>query len=218
MRQSIPCSGLRRNVTAANSVTFGGANRFGCELILPESCKFAFWPRIGTGLSLIIALMQVAPSRPSFQSSSSLLAIPIGVQRHVHLAQRPQRRFSQSPGRLVCNATESTAPGEYELSTCGCSEADLKAGVKNVVLAAAVIQEAGTEDLSGEDKEQWQDGLQQLRGLGMPDDEAEKSLKRGFGWSSQAYWWKDKVKEVPKPGEVCKTVVLCWHCVSKQRT
>lgn len=31
---------------------------------------------------------------------------------------------------------------------------------------------------------------------------AEKSLKRGFGWSSQAYWWKDKVNEVPKPGEV----------------
>ncbi|KAA6420927.1 MAG: hypothetical protein FRX49_09068, partial [Trebouxia sp. A1-2] len=65
-----------------------------------------------------------------------------------------------------------------------------------------VIQEAGTEDLSGEDKEQWQDGLQQLKGLGMADDEAEKSLKRGFGWSSQAYWWKDKVREVPKPGEV----------------
>jgi len=84
----------------------------------------------------------------------------------------------------------------------------LKAGVKDAVLAAAVIQEAGTEDLSGEDKEQWQDGLQQLKALGMDDDEAEKSLKRGFGWSSQAYWWKDKVREVPKPGEVSKIVHL----------
>jgi len=94
----------------------------------------------------------------------------------------------------------------------------LKAGVKDAVLAAAVIQEAGTEDLSGEDKEQWQEGLQQLKGLGMADDEAEKSLKRGFGWSSQAYWWKDKVKEVPKPGEVCKTIHLRWRCVPKQWT
>ncbi|DBA86931.1 TPA: hypothetical protein ACH3X2_000324 [Trebouxia sp. C0005] len=119
--------------------------------------------------------LEVGPSRVSFQSSSSSLPIPVGVQRHPHLAARPRRRCSRSPARLVCNATESTAP---------------------------VIQEAGTEDLSGEDKEQWQDGLQQLKGLGMADDEAEKSLKRGFGWSSQAYWWKDKVREVPKPGEI----------------
>ena len=40
----------------------------------------------------------------------------------------------------------------------------------------------------------------------MDDGLAEKSLKRGFGWSSQAYWWKDKVNEVPKPGEVGKSV------------
>ncbi len=85
--------------------------------------------------------------------------------------------------------------------------------VEDAVLAAAVIQEAGTEDLSGEDKEQWQDGLQQLKSLGMADDEAEKSLKRGFGWSSQAYWWKDKVKEVPRAGEVCKPIFLCWNTV-----
>ncbi len=219
MRQSTPCSWLRRNVSVANSIGFGGASLFGCELIFPESCKFAFWPRIGTGLSLMIALMQVGPSRLSFQSSSSLLAVPGGVQRHLHLAPRPRRRFSQSPARLVCNATESIAPGEYALSTFGsCSEAELKAGVEDAVLGAAVIQEAGTEDLTGEDKEQWQDGLQQLQGLGMADDEAEKSLKRGFGWSSQAYWWKDKVKEVPKPGEVCKTIFLCSHRVPKQRT
>ncbi|KAL0036381.1 hypothetical protein WJX77_005113 [Trebouxia sp. C0004] len=87
----------------------------------------------------------------------------------------PEKGDPQNSARIVCNATESIAP---------------------------VIQEAGTEDLSGEDKKQWQDGLQQLKGLGMADDEAEKSLKRGFGWSSQAYWWKDKVREVPKPGEI----------------
>ena len=85
--------------------------------------------------------------------------------------------------------------------------------VEDAVLAAAVIQEAGTEDLSGEDKEQWQDGLQQLKSLGMADDEAEKSLKRGFGWSSQAYWWKDEVKEVPRAGEVGKPICLCWNTV-----
>ena len=107
-----------------------------CEMIFPESCKFAFWPIIGTCLSLTIALMQVGPSRHPFQSSSSLLAVPVGVQRHLHLAQRPRRRFSHSPARLVCNATESTAPGEYAMSTFGsCSEADLKAGVEDAALA-----------------------------------------------------------------------------------
>ena len=40
----------------------------------------------------------------------------------------------------------------------------------------------------------------------MDDALAEKSLKRGFGWSSQAYWWKQKVKEVPKAGEVITSV------------
>ena len=178
-------------------------------LIFQESCKFTFSSRIGRDLSLTNVLMQVGPSRHSFQSSSSSLAIAVGVKRRSHLAPRSPHRFSQSSARLVCNATESTAPGEYELSTLGsCRLADLKAGVKNAVLATAVIQEAGTEDLSGEDKEQWQDGLQQLKALGMDDDEAEKSLKRGFGWSSQAYWWKDKVREVPKPGEVSKIVHL----------
>lgn len=46
--------------------------------------------------------------------------------------------------------------------------------------------------------------MQQLRDIGMDDKLAEKSLKRGFGWSSQAYWWKQKVKEVPQSGEVSK--------------
>lgn len=61
---------------------------------------------------------------------------------------------------------------------------------------------AAPEDLTGKEKEHWQDGVQELMGLGMDDALAEKSLKRGFGWSSQAYWWKDKVNDVPKPGEV----------------
>ena len=71
-------------------------------------------------------------------------------------------------------------------------------------LLPAVVQEAALEDLSGEDKQLWEDGLQQLRDIGMDDKLAEKSLKRGFGWSSQAYWWKQKVKEVPQSGEVSK--------------
>ena len=61
---------------------------------------------------------------------------------------------------------------------------------------------AAPQDLAGEQQEQWQDGLHQLKDLGMDDALAEKCLKRGFGWSSQAYWWKDKVNDVPKPGEV----------------
>ena len=81
------------------------------------------------------------------------------------------------------------------------------------------------QDLAGEEQEQWQDGLQQLKDLGLDDGLAEKSLKRGFGWSSQAYWWKDKVNEVPKPGEVHKSAtqwlsiqeaqrVPCYRCFS----
>ena len=66
-------------------------------------------------------------------------------------------------------------------------------------LLCAVLEQLSSDD----DKEQWSDGLQQLKELGMDDASAEKSLARGFGWSSQAYWWKEKVKEIPKPGEVC---------------
>ena len=76
----------------------------------------------------------------------------------------------------------------------------------------AVLEQLSTD----EDKEQWSDGLQQLKELGMDDDLAEKSLKRGFGWSSQAYWWKEKVEEVPKPGEASmyqSEVTLITACV-----
>ena len=62
----------------------------------------------------------------------------------------------------------------------------------------AVLEQLQTDS----EKEQWTDGLQQLQDLGMDGTLAEKSLKRGFGWASQAYWWKEKVKETPKPGEV----------------
>ncbi len=80
--------------------------------------------------------------------------------------------------------------------------------------ASAVIQEAALEDLSGGDKELWQDGLQQLNDIGMDDVLAEKTLKRGFGWASQAYWWKQKVKEVPKPGEVSSSHWSVCQCCS----
>lgn len=77
-----------------------------------------------------------------------------------------------------------------------------------------MLQEADVEDMSEDDKEQWQDGLQQLKDIGMDDTQAEKSLKRGFGWSSQAYWWKQKVKEVPNPGEVMTQHVWLMLCFS----
>ncbi|KAL3157989.1 hypothetical protein ABBQ32_012387 [Trebouxia sp. C0010 RCD-2024] len=79
-----------------------------------------------------------------------------------------------------------------------------KQAVRMVCNATDTADKPTPENLAGEEKERWQDGLQQLIGLGMDDVLAEKSLKRGFGWSSQAYWWKDKVNEVPKLGEVQK--------------
>lgn len=73
------------------------------------------------------------------------------------------------------------------------------------ILIIAVIEQLESD----EDKQQWTDALQQLEDLGMDEEVAEKSLKRAFGWSSQAYWWKEKVKEVPQSGEVCNCMFQC---------
>lgn len=141
---------------------------------------------------------QAAASRPGFV---------VGTQGRTHTAPCSRQHFSSQSARLVCNATESTAPGTSSLDKLRNVHRLAVAhrtgdGSCDIPVLYSVLQEADVEDMSEDDKEQWQDGLQQLKDIGMDDTQAEKSLKRGFGWSSQAYWWKQKVKEVPKPGEV----------------
>lgn len=42
--------------------------------------------------------------------------------------------------------------------------------------------------LSAEQLAKWAECSTQLQALGFSEDQAESTLKRAFGWSSQAYW------------------------------
>lgn len=56
--------------------------------------------------------------------------------------------------------------------------------------------------MQGDDLKKWNAGLSQLEKLGLDPERREKVLKQGFGWSTQKYWWKQKVNEVPQPEEI----------------
>ena len=124
-----------------------------------------------------------------------LRAAPTPAPRRCSVPQQP---IKYAGARIVCNVTDTAAkPGMAAMPKGEFLRAPRLPSCLRTSCCTAVPQ-----DLAGEDQERWQDGLQLLKELGMDDELAEKSLKRGFGWSSQAYWWKDKVNEVPKPGEV----------------
>ena len=58
-------------------------------------------------------------------------------------------------------------------------------------------------ELSGEEEQRWCSNREALQGLGFPEEEAEKLLRRAFGWTTQVWWRDSKVCEVPEPGQVC---------------
>lgn len=55
----------------------------------------------------------------------------------------------------------------------------------------------GPEGLSSADLPAWSDCRDKLVGLGMCEDVAERTLLRGFGWGSQAYWRQELVRASP---------------------
>lgn len=61
---------------------------------------------------------------------------------------------------------------------------------------------AVSESLSGADREAWEAVQQRVQSLGFDAAEAERMMVKAFGWGSQAYWRKSKVKEVPDVAKV----------------
>ena len=57
-------------------------------------------------------------------------------------------------------------------------------------------------ELSGNDEQRWCSNREALQALDFPEEEAEKLLRRAFGWTTQKYWRGTKVREVPAPGQV----------------
>lgn len=57
-------------------------------------------------------------------------------------------------------------------------------------------------ELSGNDEQCWCSNREALQALGFPKEEAEKLLRRAFGWTTQKWWRGTKVREVPAPGQV----------------
>lgn len=61
---------------------------------------------------------------------------------------------------------------------------------------------AETDVITADGQEVWAPSLEKVRGLGFEDEEAEKIVRKAFGWAGQAYWRKSKVKESPNAEQV----------------
>ena len=62
-------------------------------------------------------------------------------------------------------------------------------------------------ELSSEEEQRWCSNREALQVLGFSEEEAEKLLRRAFGWTTQVWWRDTKVCEVPAPGQVRSAVL-----------
>ncbi|KAK9825675.1 hypothetical protein WJX81_001764 [Elliptochloris bilobata] len=62
--------------------------------------------------------------------------------------------------------------------------------------------ETAMRELDGEEAERWRSSREALQALELSEEEAEKVLKRAFGWATQIWWRDSKVCEVPAQGQV----------------
>ena len=59
------------------------------------------------------------------------------------------------------------------------------------------------QTLKGDELTAWTESVAVLADMsGLDADKSEELLTRAFGWSSQVYWRKEKVNEVPDPKQV----------------
>lgn len=72
-----------------------------------------------------------------------------------------------------------------------------RAEVRNYSLARGDDQGLGPEGLSSADQATWTACREKLIKIGMNEEDAEKSMVRGFGWGSQAYWRQELVRASP---------------------
>lgn len=53
------------------------------------------------------------------------------------------------------------------------------------------------------DATKWNESISEIQNrFDFDDEKAEKIALRAFGWGSQAFWQKEKVKEIPEPEDV----------------
>ncbi|BDA48011.1 hypothetical protein COCOBI_11-2680 [Coccomyxa sp. Obi] len=81
-----------------------------------------------------------------------------------------------------------------------------RAGDIRRLACRAATTEAIEDELVGEDAQRWRSSVQRLHDLGFDEEEAEKILRKAFGWAGQGYWRKSKVKEIPSDGQVDSVV------------
>ncbi|KAA8499340.1 hypothetical protein FVE85_6925 [Porphyridium purpureum] len=75
-----------------------------------------------------------------------------------------------------------------------------------VRLCASAAQQE-TDVQNPECDPQWMQAAQILTSdLGLSEDDARKALRRGFGWTSQVYWKKRRVQDIPEPDMIKENV------------
>lgn len=99
----------------------------------------------------------------------------------MRLLQSLVRRFSWLCHADNCHAAFISGP--FRAGTCNAEEA------------------SGTE-LEGADLQQWEECQAVIKDLGFEEEEADKILRKAFGWAGQGFWRKSKVKEVPAQEQV----------------
>lgn len=98
---------------------------------------------------------------------------------------------------IICYALQSVLYGKYfnPLSQ------------SRLALAYSSVS-AAEEQLDPAEEEAWTVCSNVLENLGMTGEDAVTALRRGFGWSSQAYWRQEKVNECPSSEVVASALTF----------
>lgn len=83
--------------------------------------------------------------------------------------------------------------------------------------AAAIEKRVPLEFLTGDDLESWKATTAIVEEeTGLRPAVAEQIVTRAFGWSSQLYWRKSKIQEVPQPEQVKESLAYLKTILPKQ--
>eukprot|EP00959_Pyramimonas_sp_CCMP1952_P052964 1108168-Pyramimonas_sp.AAC.2 len=112
--------------------------------------------------------------------------------------------------RIICNAApEGDAAGTYLhlrnplMFTCDGLWEVANSMTYCLRVCAAIEKRVPLEFLTGDDLESWKATTAIVEEeTGLRPAVAEQIVTRAFGWSSQLYWRKSKIQEVPQPEQV----------------
>eukprot|EP00198_Chlamydomonas_reinhardtii_P000984 XP_001690319.1 predicted protein [Chlamydomonas reinhardtii] len=108
------------------------------------------------------------------------------------------------------SASIRTRP-RYRASAAHTPGAPAPASSRGAVVArsASVSVELLGRELTEAEAQQWQESVEALDGvLGFGADECSRLLARAFGWTTQAFWRREKVEELPSPDQVCEALAF----------